>query len=46
MKDSLFINSGLPTQFEAKVIDIANYLQNWLPTRDITDNTVIIPEEA
>ena len=46
MKDSLLINSGLPIQFWAKTMDTANYLRNWLPTRHITNNAIIIPEEA
>ena len=45
MKDSLLINSGLPTQFWAEAMDIANYLQNWLPIRR-TDKAVIILEET
>ena len=45
MKDSLLIDSGLPTQFWAEAMDTANYLRNRLPTRR-TDKAVIIPEEA
>ena len=44
MKDSLLIDSGLPTQFWAEAMDTANYLRNRLPTR--RTKTVIIPEEA
>lgn len=46
MKDLLFINNKLPTQFWAKAMDIANYLRNRLPTKCIAGKTVIIPEEA
>lgn len=46
MKDSLLIDSKLSTQFLAKAIDTANYLQNRLPTKRIADNTVIIPDKA
>lgn len=45
MKDSLLIDSGLPTRFWAEAMDTANYLRNRLPTRR-TDKAVIIPEEA
>lgn len=33
MKDSLLINSGLPLEFWAEVMDTANYLRNHLPTK-------------
>lgn len=46
MKDLLLIDSKLSTQFWAKAIDTANYLQNRLSTKHIADNTVIIPDEA
>lgn len=45
MKDSLLIDSGLSTQFWAKAIDTANYLQNQLPTK-CTKKIVIIPKET
>ena len=44
MKDSLLIDSGLPTQFWAEAMDTANYLQNRLSTR--RTKTVIISEET
>lgn len=33
MKDSLYIDNGLSIYFYAKVMDIANYLYNKLPTK-------------
>lgn len=44
MKDSLLIDSGLLVNFWAKVIDIANYLYNRLPTR--CNSVTVISKEA
>lgn len=44
MKDSLLIDSGLPVNFWAEAMDIANYLRNRLPTK--RDGPAFIPEEA
>ena len=46
MKDSFLIDSKLPNQFWAEVMDTTNYLQNRLLIRRIADKTIIIPEEA
>ena len=46
MKNSLFIYSKLPKQFWAEVMDNANYLRNWLPTRRTADKIIIIPKKA
>lgn len=44
MKDSLLIDSNLPSEFWAEVMDIANYLRNRLPTKSQREE--LIPEEA
>ena len=44
MKDSLLINSKLSVNFWTKVIDISNYLYNWLSTR--RNDIVFILEEV
>lgn len=45
MKDSLLIDSGLPNDFWAKVIETSNYLQNRLPTRS-QGYGKLVPEEV
>lgn len=44
MKNSLLIDSGLPNRFWTEVIEIANYLQNRLPTKNKAHNKMI-PEK-
>lgn len=44
IKDLMLINSCLPVNFWAEVIDTANYLHNCLSTK--RDSHTIIPEEA
>lgn len=44
MKDLLLINSGLPVNFSAKVMDTTNYLCNQLPIRRC--RSVFILKEA
>lgn len=46
MKNSLLIHSGFSNQFRAKTIDMANYLQNWLPIKHVADKVIIILKEA
>ena len=45
MKDSMLIDSGLPNDFWAKVIETANYLQNRLPIRS-KNHEEVIPKES
>lgn len=45
MKNSPFIDNDLPINFWAKAMDISNYLQNCLPTRQ-ADKSVVIPKET
>lgn len=44
MKDALLIDSGLPINFRAKAMTMANYLQNRLPTKT-RGHGEVIPEE-
>ena len=41
MKDSLLINSGLPSYFWVKIIESANYLKNKLLTKINTSKKII-----
>lgn len=44
MKDSLLIDSGLPSNFWAEAMESANYLRNRLPTKSQREE--LIPEEC
>lgn len=45
MKDTLLIDSDLPNNFWAKVMEIANYLWNCLPTKTESHKELILEEK-
>lgn len=44
MKDSILIDSSLSHNFWAEAIEMANYLQNRLPTRSKNNREIILEE--